>query len=82
MWIYGLWICFAVWKVISPMLDARTVSRVVWVTSGDELKEHLSPTFGGDVIPKWMGGQAETEDHITLYTGTVLKCSDLVGRLC
>lgn len=64
------------------MLDARTVSRVVWVTSADELKEHLSPAFGDDVIPKWMGGQGETEEHITLYTGAKVKCSDLVGRIC
>lgn len=62
------------------MLDARTVSRVEWATDGDDLRKHLEPTFPASMLPTWMGGTAPTEDYVTMYTGSKVEASQLVGR--
>lgn len=65
---------------MSPLLDARTVSRVFWVSSGDELKKELAPAFDDDTIPIWMGGRNKTDDEIVLFNGKKVICSDMRQR--
>lgn len=70
---------FLVWRAVYPLLDARTRSRVVWITDGKELREQLIPTFGVELLPDWMGGDNKT-GAMTLYNGSTFNPAQLVDR--
>lgn len=48
----------AVWKVIRPLLDARTVNRVQWCEDSGSLLSTLDKWFTRDQIPDWLGGES------------------------
>ncbi len=50
---------FAVWKLIKPLLDVRTVERVEWCETPQDVTKELEKWFSRDQIPKWLGGHCE-----------------------
>lgn len=42
-------------KCYFSILDALTVSQVVWETDGDDPRKHLEHTFPANLLPIWMG---------------------------
>lgn len=69
---------YAVWRIIAPMLDARTVSRVIWIAPGESVVEQLE-AFDRAELPRWLGGEALDED-VELLNGDVVETSELGGR--
>lgn len=72
-------IIYGVWKAIAPLLDQRTRSRVVWLESGDQMREILSTSYDLNDLPTWMGGKKDDGD-INLYNSLSYSSSDLHKR--
>lgn len=71
---------YTAWKCISPLLDARTVAKVVWLSDGAALKKELGKYFESEVLPVWLGGRANVKD-VGLYSGKALTPQELLQRL-
>lgn len=70
-----------VWRMIVPLLDERTVKRVVWVKDHTTLTEYLSEKFEMTDIPKWLGGEAsEGDEPMRLYNGFIVRPEEMKGR--
>lgn len=70
----------AVWKIIAPLLDARSRSRITWIPSPTALQAHLRQWLPADQIPHWMGGEGDT-GPLQLFTGEVIDASVVAKRL-
>lgn len=68
------------WKVIEPLLDCRTASRVIWVTDGDMLRTELEGSFKKEDIPTWMGGSGGEGEQMKLFSGRMVDQKQLEGR--
>lgn len=68
-----------VWRVIAPLLDERTVSRVIWLKNADEMRDHLEERYGLNNVPKWMGGTAQ-DCTLRLYNHFVVEPEQMAGR--
>lgn len=73
-WLHGTW------RVIKPLLDARTIAKVVWVTSREEMQFELSKYFEPTNIPRWLGGIGPDGD-MTLLTGTEADANEIARSL-
>lgn len=62
-----------------PLLDERTVSRVVWLKNAIGLRDHLKDRFGLERIPSWMGGTAN-DSTFRLYNDFLVKPELMNGR--
>ena len=72
-------IVYGVWRLVKPLLDARTVSHIVFVPSIRELHCHLDASFPKHIRPTWLGGTAQAKP-VTLYNGSVLQPDELAMR--
>lgn len=69
-----------VWKMLVPLLDERTVNRVVWVKDNSMLTDYLSENFETTQIPDWMGGKA-VNCTLRLYNDFLVQPEQMKGRL-
>lgn len=53
---------------MAPLLDARTVRKVVWMADADAMREELTNYFAKGAIPRWLGGEGD-DGPLKLYTG-------------
>lgn len=67
------------WKAIAPILDARTASRITWVSDRSTLLSQLNDTIPLSKIPMWLGGEADVQE-IKLFNGSVLNSEQLENR--
>lgn len=70
---------YGVWKIIGPLLDSRTRSRVIWVADGEGLRKELEVCFDRKEIPVWMGGDM-VQDVVKLYNGVQVETSKIRER--
>ena len=76
---YPKWF-YSTWKCLLPLLDARTVAKHKWISSGELLMEELKKNFDIEKLPSWVGGGTK-ESEIRLYTGDVMEEEEIYQRL-
>lgn len=68
-----------VWRMIEPLLDERTVNRVIWVKDNKLLTDYISNNFDTTNVPDWMGGKA-TNCAFRLYNDFLVQPDHMKGR--
>lgn len=65
-WIHGFW------KMLAPLLDARTVAKMAWLSSYQQVCDEVHKYFPAEQLPTWVGGRLQG-DVIQLSSGQVLS---------
>ncbi|CAN8068141.1 unnamed protein product [Agarophyton chilense] len=73
-WIHGTWKC------VLPLLDARTVAKIVWVRDSTGLRSELRKYFDHNVLPMWLDGNAKN-GTMRLFSGTQLNPEECRAKL-
>eukprot|EP00177_Eucheuma_denticulatum_P006955 GFKZ01012648.1.p1 GENE.GFKZ01012648.1~~GFKZ01012648.1.p1 ORF type:complete len:288 (-),score=23.69 GFKZ01012648.1:139-1002(-) len=73
-WLHGTW------RIIKPLLDARTIAKVVWVASAEEIQFELRKYFESSNIPRWLGGDGPDGD-MTLLSGSIADADEIARSL-
>lgn len=64
-WMHGIW------NIVKTFLDARTIGKVIWISSKEELVTELQKYFEVQQIPEWLGGKGP-QGSLTLYNQGIL----------
>lgn len=70
----------AVWRIIRPLLDERTATRVIWLSDGAELRAELESAFSKADIPQWLGGGRDDCEALELLNGQLVDLEVLTDR--
>jgi hypothetical protein len=75
----------AVWKLVTPLLDAQTYDAITFLSSPSSLCAELEKVLPAAAVPDFLGGVMPTPEAasgtLRLANGDALETSVLVGRL-
>lgn len=76
---------YALWKVISPLLDQNTIDSIVFVKGSLSLREQLAENVPARLVPDFLGGTGKTSETQTstleLANGVKMAVSEISQRL-
>lgn len=65
---------------MAPLLDARTVRKVVWMADANAMRQELAKYFAKGAIPRWLGGEGD-DGPVELYTGTSFVAGEVARSM-
>lgn len=76
---------YALWKIVSPLLDQDTINAIVFVKSPLKLREELAGDMPDELMPDFLGGGGKTmemqSNRMELANGVELSVAEVSQRL-